>query len=804
MIVYFDRYGIILTGVKYMPRGVPNKTKQEKSHLGEVAGVIFIALGIFLGICIFLQTDTGILGGAVKGVLFGLMGLVAYLAPFLFVFLGILIIAARKKSVNKGKVWLVVLLVFSILSLIHTFSLKWLNTTDFFEYVADSYNLGSMNGAGAGAIGCLLLYPCNLLIGDIGCVIFFITASLVSILVLANLSIKSMSKSVADAGKRTVVKAIENVAERKKRRLYVEDLRGDQDGVILYEPEIPSKQSFGRKHKSFFDDEVYDAEDDMNEEDELMDKPARTASRSAVKSSGKSEAKGAGIVIESFEDEEDEGAFETEKKKRDTHGAKSEKKAYALPPVTLLSLPKEKAKNTGMEEQRKNALLIEETLANFGVEAKVVHIVKGPAVTRYELRPAPGVRVRRIKELDNDLAMNLAAKAVKIEAPIPGKAAVGIEVPNTDVTFVLLRSMLESDEFKNAKSPLTFALGKDITGKNFYVDITAMPHILIAGETGSGKSVCINSLITSILFKATPDDVKMILIDPKVVELSGFKNIPHLLVPVVTDPKKASSALNWAVSEMTSRYKIFAEKSARDINRYNDMAGEEEKLPRIVVIIDELAELMMAAPREVEDSICRIAQLGRAAGIHLVVATQRPSVNVITGLIKANISSRIAFKVNSGVDSRTILDQNGAEKLLRNGDMLYHPSDAAKPVRLQGCYVSDSDIEAVTEYVSGGSEAEFDEDIVSDVVAVEEEEEAEGEYDELLPKAVEIVLEYGQASISMLQRRLRIGYARAARLVDEMEVRKIVSPFEGSKARNVLITWDMYEGMFGASDEAQQ
>ncbi len=780
-----------------MPRGVPNKTKREKGHFGEVAGVIFIALGIFLGICIFMRTDTGILGGAVKDVLFGLLGLVAYLAPFLFVILGILIIAARKKTVNKGKVWLVVLLVVSILSLIHTFSLKWLNQSDFIEYVTGSYTLGSLNGAGSGAIGCLLLFPCNLLIGNIGCVILFITTSLVSILVLANLSIKSMSKSVADVGKRTVVKAIENVTERKKRRLYVEDLREDQEDVILYEPEIPNRESFEkRKHKSFFDDEVYTSADALHEDDE----PAIRHAGSTGKGGGKSD----GIVIEYYEDEEDGAGKDTEKKKRETCGVKGEKKAYTLPPVTLLSKPQDKVKTTGMEEQRKNALLIEETLANFGVEAKVVHIVKGPAVTRYELRPAPGVRVRRIKELDNDLAMTLAAKAVKIEAPIPGKAAVGIEVPNTDVTFVHLRSMLESDEFKNAKSPLTFALGKDITGKNFYVDITAMPHILIAGETGSGKSVCINSLITSILFKATPEDVKMILIDPKVVELSGFKNIPHLLVPVVTDPKKAASALNWAVSEMTSRYKIFAEKGARDINRYNGMAGEEEKLPRIVVIIDELAELMMACPREVEDSICRIAQLGRAAGIHLVVATQRPSVNVITGLIKANISSRIAFKVNSGVDSRTILDQNGAEKLLRNGDMLYHPSDAAKPIRLQGCYVSDSDIETVTEYVSGGADAEFDEDMVSDVVSVAEEEEADGEYDELLPKAVEIVLEYGQASISMLQRRLRIGYARAARLVDEMEVRKIVSPFEGSKARNVLITWDMYEEMFGAADEAEQ
>ncbi len=770
-----------------MPNGRQNRQKRNKGYFGEITGVILIALGVFLGICIYMQTDTGILGGVVKNVLFGLFGLFTFFTPFLLILFGILIIAARNKSINKGKVWLVVLLIVSVFSLIHTFSLKDLDLDNgFFKYVADSYNKGVEHVA-AGAVGCLLVYPCNLLIGDVGCIILFITTLLVSVLILLNLSLKSIGRGVAIAGKKTKEKVVESVNGYKKRRLYIEDLRQGREEEYTGEPEIPSRESFDKKkYSSYFDDEIYTPEKAEKEEEPL-----------APKAGGRPSG---GIVIESYEDSE------PVKRKEPSHAQRSGKKNYATPPVTLLSKPQEKTKTGGMEEQRKNAMLIEETLENFGVDAKVVHIVKGPAVTRYELRPAPGVRVRRIKELDNDLAMNLAAKSVKIEAPIPGKAAVGIEVPNTDVTFVFLRTMLESDEFRNAKSPLTFALGKDITGKNHYVDISGMPHILIAGETGSGKSVCINSLIVSILFKASPDDVKMILIDPKVVELSGFKNIPHLLVPVVTDPKKASSALNWAVSEMTSRYKLFAENGARDINRFNDMQGgdKEQQLPRIVVIIDELAELMMAAPREVEDSICRIAQLGRAAGIHLVVATQRPSVNVITGLIKANISSRIAFKVNSGVDSRTILDQNGAEKLLRNGDMLYHPSDAAKPMRLQGCYVSDADIEAVTEYVSGGNDAEFDEEIVSDIVSGGGgEEEVSGEYDELLPKAVEIVLEYGQASISMLQRRLRIGYARAARLVDEMEIRKIVSPFEGSKARQVLITWDMYEEMFGAADEGQ-
>ena len=789
-----------------MPKGRHNRPKQKKGFVGEIAGVILIAVGIFFGVCIFLKTDTGLLGSAVRDVLFGVFGFFTYLVPFIMAIFGVMIIIARKKKVNKKKIWLIVLFIVSVLSLVHTFVLKELNLSDgFFSYVADSYKIGMQQSRGSGAIGCLLVYPVNLLIGDIGCVILFITTSLISILVLANLSIRKMSRKVADAGKRTVEKAIENAAMRKQNRLYIEDLRKQQMSEGNQEPEILDEKSFRkRRHADYFDDELFSVEDVTKKAADLP-MPEDIDGNIAGHGLAGNEpyfSDMSGITIESYESY-GQGKKGTADPSRSHKLNGFEHKDYAVPPVSLLSKPEEKNRSTGMEEQKRNALLIEQTLENFGVDAKVTHIVKGPAVTRYELRPAPGIRVKRIKELENDIAMNIAAKSVKIEAPIPGKAAVGIEVPNSNVTFVHLRSLLESEEFRKAKSPLTFALGKGISGRNYYVDITKMPHILIAGETGSGKSVCLNCLITSILFKATPDDVKMIMIDPKVVELSGFKNIPHLLVPVVTDPKKASGALNWAVSEMTSRYKIFANKGARDITRFNEMAvsSKETTLPRIVVIIDELAELMMVAPREVEDAICRIAQLGRAAGIHLVVATQRPSVNVITGVIKANISSRIAFKVNSGVDSRTILDQNGAEKLLRNGDMLYHPSDAAKAVRLQGCYISDSDIEMVTGYVTGGNDAEFDADIVLDIEATDEENEANDDYDELLPRAVEIVLEYGQASISMLQRRLRVGYARAARLVDEMEQRKIVSPFEGSKARQVLITRDMYEQMFGTGEE---
>lgn len=774
-----------------MPKGKKTKQIKTQRRMGEATGIIFIAVGVFLGVCVFVRTDTGLLGGAARDVLLGLFGFLTYAVPFILVVVGVLIIAARSKKINKGKVALMVLLVISILSLTHTFVLTLLDKdSGFFPYVVASYNLG-LESAGAGAVGSLLVYPCYLLIGEIGCIIFFVTAALVSVLVLTNLSLKKMGQDVVRVSKRTVERAIESTTERKKRRhLDIENMLDDHEiEDEPDEPEILGSHSFRRRKKASYLDDSFFAD--------------VTAKAEALPMPGDKDALGdedySGMTIESF-DERDDQVQQLEIAAHATAPVRRKpSKTYALPSLSMLTkVPERKGKQSNMDEQKRNAQIIEETLANFGVEAEVVHIVKGPVVTRYELRPAPGVRVKRIKELENDISLSLAARSVKIEAPIPGKAAVGIEVPNSNVTFVHLRSLLEGDEFKNAPSPLTFALGKDIAGKNYYVDITKMPHILIAGETGAGKSVCINSLITSLMFKATPDELKMVMIDPKVVELSIFKNIPHLLVPVVTDPKKAASALNWAVSEMTSRYKLFAEQNARDITRFNTGAEKDEKLPRIVVIIDELAELMMAAPREVEEAICRIAQLGRAAGIHLIVATQRPSVNVITGIIKANISSRIAFKVNSGVDSRTILDQNGAEKLLGNGDMLYHPSGASKPVRLQGCFVSDVDIETVTEYVSRGNEGSgFDEEIISDINATSSDEEIDSDFDELLPKAVEIVLEYGQASISMLQRRLRVGYARAARLVDEMEQRKIVSPFEGSKARQVLITWDIYSEMFG-------
>jgi S-DNA-T family DNA segregation ATPase FtsK/SpoIIIE len=461
---------------------------------------------------------------------------------------------------------------------------------------------------------------------------------------------------------------------------------------------------------------------------------------------------------------------------------------YCLPPFSLLKKSLKVKSGKLSKEIIENAHILESTLDSFGVSAKIIQTCQGPAVTRYELEPAPGVKVSRIVNLADDIALKLAAPGVRIEAPIPGKAAIGIEVPNKIISSVPHRDVLETDNFQHASSKLSVALGKDIAGQTIIADLAKMPHLLIAGATGSGKSVCINTLITSILFKARPDEAKFILIDPKVVELSNYNGIPHLLTPVVTDPKKAAAALRWAVHEMERRYALFAGAGVRDIGRYNETA-HDVRLPLIVIIIDELADLMMVAPVDVEDAVCRLAQMARAAGLHLVLATQRPSVDVITGIIKANIPSRISFSVSSQIDSRTILDMAGAEKLLGKGDMLYYPVGAAKPVRVQGSFISDDEVEELVNFVSAQAQPEYTEGVTK-VEATPTKAAAETVQDELLQDAVRIVLENGQASASMLQRKFRIGYSRAARLIDTMEDMKIVGPTLGSKARDVIMTSD--------------
>ncbi|MEW8974364.1 MAG: DNA translocase FtsK, partial [Tissierellaceae bacterium] len=468
--------------------------------------------------------------------------------------------------------------------------------------------------------------------------------------------------------------------------------------------------------------------------------------------------------------------------------SKIQNTVYSTPPISLLNSPKTNQGPDDKKEILNNAKIIEETMKNFGIDATITQINRGPTITCYELSPEPGIKLSKIVSLSDNIALSLASSDIRIEAPIPGKAAVGIEVPNKNKDNVYLKEILLSDQYINIDSNIPLSLGKDVTGKPIISAIDKMPHLLIAGATGSGKSVCINTIIMSIIYKSPPDDVKLLLIDPKIVELSIYNEIPHLLIPVVTDAKKAAFALNWAVEEMERRYKLFAQNSVRDISSYNNKGKTKdlEKLPTIVIIIDELADLMMVAAQEIEDYICRLAQMARAAGMYLIVATQRPSVDVITGTIKANIPSRISFAVSSQVDSRTILDMGGAEKLLGKGDMLFHPSFYSKPLRVQGAFISDSEVESVVNFLKQNNSSDYDEDIVEIVQNSKDIDLDDG--DELLPDAIELVVEDGQASISMLQRRLRIGYARAARIIDELELRGIVGGYEGSKPRKVLIT----------------
>ncbi len=488
---------------------------------------------------------------------------------------------------------------------------------------------------------------------------------------------------------------------------------------------------------------------------------------------------------------------------------------YVLPDVECLAQAQSYGDADIKDELTANANKLVETLRSFNIETKIVDIARGPSVTRYEIQPAPGIKISRIANLADDIAMNLAASGVRIEAPIPNKAAVGIEIPNKTRLTVSLREIIDSPQFKSATSKLNVALGKDISGNVTCTDLAKMPHLLIAGTTGSGKSVCLNAMIISILFNSNPDEVKLIMIDPKQVEFTVYRDIPHLMVPVVSDPRKAAGALAWAVSEMTKRYKMFSEKGVRDIKGYNKMAAKDPEMTpmyQIVIFIDELSDLMMVAQNEVEDSICRLAQMARAAGMHLVIATQRPSVNVITGIIKANIPSRIALFVSSQVDSRTIIDTAGAEKLLGNGDMLFNPVGVSKPVRLQGCYVSDEEVERVVDFIKAQGECEYDNDVMEEIEkqAVAEKKK-EGYHvdadaspdsgaDEETMKAIAVVVEHQMASTTLLQRKLKIGYAKAARIMDELEEKGVIGPFEGSKPRKVLMTKQQFNEMRALND----
>ncbi len=618
------------------------------------------------------------------------------------------------------------------------------------------------------------------------------------------------------------------------------------------ENEVEEPKFINNPENTVYDEEPEQTEND-NAPDDLMDIINR-ASKNFDEKNNKSNEDIAKADEENIHNAEsnnsEESSFEEELENASYSPVeireKEEKPEYHFPPVQLLSLSKNNNDRNASEEMHNNAKKLIDTLDSFNVKASIVNICRGPSVTRYELSPAPGVKISKITNLSDDIALNLAANGVRIEAPIPGKAAVGIEVPNKVVSMVTMRELIDSDEFRRGKSKLTCVLGKDISGEIVVTDLSKLTHLLIAGTTGSGKSVCVNSILMSILYKAKPDEVKLLLIDPKMVEFTKYRSIPHLLIPVVTDAKKAAGALGWAVSEMEQRYKILSEYYCKNIDAYNELIDEnlkymaenppvenedgelvqpvlernglpvpKEKMPRIVIAIDELADLMMAAPSEVEEYIARLAQKARAAGMHLLVATQRPTVNVITGLIKANIPSRIALKVSSNIDSRTILDFSGAEKLIGRGDMLFLPVGAPKPMRVQGCYASDEEIEGVTNYIKKSSSAQYNAEIEEKIKRIAAEEITQGkkgddrggddiEIDSKMEDAIKCVIEAGQASTSLIQRRLKVGYARAGRMIDDMEQMGIVGPHQGSKPRDVLMTYNEWlerRNIMGSDDE---
>lgn len=618
------------------------------------------------------------------------------------------------------------------------------------------------------------------------------------------------------------------------------------------ENEVEEPKFINNPENTVYDEEPEQTEND-NAPDDLMDIINR-ASKNFDEKNNKSNEDIAKADEENIHNAEnnnsEESSFEEELENAGYSPVeieeKKEKPEYHFPPVQLLSLSKNNNDRNASEEMHNNAKKLIDTLDSFNVKASIVNICRGPSVTRYELSPAPGVKISKITNLSDDIALNLAANGVRIEAPIPGKAAVGIEVPNKVVSMVTMRELIDSDEFRRGKSKLTCVLGKDISGEIVVTDLSKLTHLLIAGTTGSGKSVCVNSILMSILYKATPDEVKLLLVDPKMVEFTKYRSIPHLLIPVVTDAKKAAGALGWAVSEMEQRYKILSEYYCKNTDAYNELIDEnlkymaenppienedgelvqpvlernglpvpKEKMPRIVIAIDELADLMMAAPSEVEEYIARLAQKARAAGMHLLVATQRPTVNVITGLIKANIPSRIALKVSSNIDSRTILDFSGAEKLIGRGDMLFLPVGAPKPMRVQGCYASDEEIEGVTNYIKKSSSAQYNAEIEEKIKRIAAEEITQGkkgddrggddiEIDSKMEDAIKCVIEAGQASTSLIQRRLKVGYARAGRMIDDMEQMGIVGPHQGSKPRDVLMTYNEWlerRNIMGSDDE---
>ena len=779
-------------------------TKKKKSkknvniidkYLKEIYGVIWIGISIILMFSLYTNW-AGYLSVISKDIFVNLLGVGAFTLPIYMIYVIIKLNFLKEKKILNAKFVGVTIVVITTMLLIQLLDMKSIDTNNFMNTISNIIN--SQNEITGGIIGFIIVFPIYKLVGSIGLYIIFIIAYFIASVLIFDYSINDLKKlfKLLINNKTNVRNSISKKggSDSKKIKIKVNNEESEKEEFlknieskikILDFMKNTPKSSIELEEKSEIKINTDSRENaDIKVQHHKLDDKFKT--QKIKKIEGNSPIRGNEDVIS---------------KTQEIQSKTYQNKKYVRPNADLLNINTNlKLDKNEKKELLENADKLEKTLLSFGVEAKILEVTKGPSVTRFELQPKAGIKVSKIVNLSDDIALGLAAKGVRIEAPIPGKSAIGIEVPNKEQTPVFFREILESNEFKNNNYKVACALGKDITGKCIVTDISKMPHVLIAGATGSGKSVCINTLIVSVLYKYSPEDVKLLMVDPKVVELNVYNGIPHLLIPVVTDPKKAAAALNWAVNEMTRRYKLFADNGVRNVDSYNELVKKgviDKKLPYIVIIIDELADLMMACPRDVEDYICRLAQMARAAGMHLVIATQRPSVDVITGLIKANVPSRISFAVSSQVDSRTILDSTGAEKLLGKGDMLFYPVGESKPKRVQGAFISEEEVENVVSFIKDiKSDSKCESEILEYINSASDTSiKSNEDCDELLDEAIKIVVETGQVSTSYLQRRLRIGFNRAARIVEELEKNRIISARDGNKPRQVLMSKEEFENI---------
>lgn len=786
------------------------KSTARKSSDKNISVLIMIIVSILLGVLIYNQT--GYIGKTFSPMLGGIMGWIKFIIP-IGLFVTAIAYACDKKEFLSSKMFEFIVFVVCICTIlsIYQISEKTLDIKDTMsQIISESYELGSQN-IGGGAIGTIIAVPLINMLGVAGAIIISIGIGIVTLVFVLGIPVSDIIQNYVEnmrdkqeARKEEINEYREQEYERRqklreeRKQKKARSVLQDVDQTEITEDQITINLNNEPKSKLKKYDHSNDDLEPLSNQKNI---------------NKKEEMQHDYIEGNLFKKEEETKEEKVKEVLTLEHSMSAEDENYEFPPIILLKQGTEKVRGS-KKTLADTANKLQKTLYSFGVSAKVENVSVGPAITRYEIKPAEGVRVSKIANLADDIALNLAAESIRIEAPIPGKQAVGIEIPNKENEVVHLRDILETSKFVDSKSKLTIALGKDVAGEEVVADIAKMPHVLIAGSTGSGKSVCINTLITSIIYKAKPSEVKLVMVDPKIVELSVYNGIPHLLIPVVTDPKKAAGALAWAVQEMENRYALFAGKGVRDLKGYNAELekdnSEAGKLPQIVIIVDELADLMMVAAKDVEDSICRLAQKARAAGMHLVIATQRPSVDVITGLIKANVPSRIAFAVSSQVDSRTILDMGGAEKLLGKGDMLFYPAGASKPTRVQGAFVDDKEVEKIVDFIKSNTDITYNEEILESIEKANKSDkdvkdvEDGDDTDPLLDEAIEIVIDTQTASTSFIQRRFKVGYARAGRIIDQMEERGIISGYQGSKPREVLMSKERWQelNMQEKEDEA--